>query len=468
QTRRIIYLPGLELRATSAGNTETESLQVITVGEAGRAQVRVVHWTSGRPDSISNDQVRYSYDNLTGSSQLELDGDGNIISMEEYYPYGGTAILTARSQTEVEYKAIRYSGKERDATGLYYYGYRYYQPWAGRWLSADPAGTVDGLNLFRMVRNNPVAFIDSNGLNSELLYSPAFKRTAKKYNVIIGIRDPNPLGETLLKEGFPSKNFHMKAKSSPTGPTAGFIAEDPIYSKVSPSEYKKQKASIDKAKALGSKSISLSISNSRVNELIDTGNLNALGGNRYSAKYPSGTQEFKIENNGGILNSEGKPVKVMTNPPEIGGAKANSLPITADYDLFTIIPSINQSYNERPLTVPQRLLRGNFSLPFISPKGKNGMSEDVNMGNLHHFGKVIIGNLNNEINAEGYAGGKLVWHNDETGNPFSPGFDENDKPIFFLPSGDTFQAKNKSELLEFYSRLRRSGYAPEYSPIFGF
>lgn len=62
------------------------------------------------------------------------------------------------------YKFVRYSGKERDATGLYYYGYRYYQPWLGRWLSADPAGTVDGLNLFAMVRNNPMTLVDEHGL----------------------------------------------------------------------------------------------------------------------------------------------------------------------------------------------------------------------------------------------------------------------------------------------------------------
>ncbi|MCU6218119.1 type IV secretion protein Rhs, partial [Enterobacter bugandensis] len=53
QTQRVVYLPGLELRTTTAGGAETESLQVITVGEAGRAQVRVLHWTSGRPDGIS-------------------------------------------------------------------------------------------------------------------------------------------------------------------------------------------------------------------------------------------------------------------------------------------------------------------------------------------------------------------------------------------------------------------------------
>ncbi|NRD30253.1 RHS repeat protein [Shewanella sp. DC2-4] len=164
QTQRTLYLPGLELHTTQNGNTEMEGLQVITVGEAGCAQVRMLHWESGRPDSISNDQLRYSYDNLTGSSGLELDGDGNVISMEEYYPYGGTAVWTARSAVEADYKTVRYSGKERDATGLYYYGYRYYQPWAGRWLSSDPAGTVDGLNLFRMVRNNPVTMQDIDGL----------------------------------------------------------------------------------------------------------------------------------------------------------------------------------------------------------------------------------------------------------------------------------------------------------------
>lgn len=90
QTRRALYLPGLELRSTKVGETETENLQVITVGEAGRAQA--LHWQSGKP----TEALRYSYDNLTGNSGLELDGEGSIISMEEYYPYGGTAALAER------------------------------------------------------------------------------------------------------------------------------------------------------------------------------------------------------------------------------------------------------------------------------------------------------------------------------------------------------------------------------------
>ncbi|EMQ1609636.1 RHS repeat protein [Salmonella enterica] len=190
QTQRTLYLPGLELRTTVSGGKETESLEVITVGEAGCAQVRVLHWTAGRPAELTGDQTRYSYDNLTGSSGLELDGDGNIISMEEYYPYGGTAVLTARSQTGADYKTVRYSGKERDATGLYYYGYRYYQPWAGRWLGADPAGTADGLNLFRMVRNNPVSMKDNDGRVTEWL-DLAYPH--KSFNVVALMYKNNPM-----------------------------------------------------------------------------------------------------------------------------------------------------------------------------------------------------------------------------------------------------------------------------------
>jgi insecticidal toxin complex protein TccC len=204
QTQRAQYLPGLELRTTKNGDTETESLQVVTVGEAGRAQVRVLHWESGRPDEITGDQIRYSYDNLTGSSQLELDGDGNIISMEEYYPYGGTAVWTARSAVEANYKTVRYSGKERDATGLYYYGYRYYQPWAGRWLSADPAGTVDGLNLFRMVRNNPGTLRDDNGLaptkDDEEKNIPEFKNLTMEDQISESSDIENGIGTTQKKE----------------------------------------------------------------------------------------------------------------------------------------------------------------------------------------------------------------------------------------------------------------------------
>lgn len=59
---------------------------------------------------------------------------------------------------------MRYSGQERDATGFYYYGFRFYLPSWQRWLNPDPAGNVDGLNLYRMVENRPMVFKDHSGL----------------------------------------------------------------------------------------------------------------------------------------------------------------------------------------------------------------------------------------------------------------------------------------------------------------
>lgn len=143
-----------------------KSWQVITAFGNSNIQVRAIHWEMNKPKEIDNDQIRYSINNLIGSTLLELDAQAQIISQEEYFPYGGTSVISSRNQIEASYRTIRYSGKERDVTGLYYYGYRYYQAWVGRWLSADPAQTIDGLNLYRMVRNNPIAYHDSNGNQS--------------------------------------------------------------------------------------------------------------------------------------------------------------------------------------------------------------------------------------------------------------------------------------------------------------
>lgn len=156
------YLPGLEVRTAD----EREELQVVHV-QLARGSVRCLHWVNEPPDDVDNDQVRYSIDDHLGSSSLELDRLAAVISHEGYYPYGGTAWWAARSKVDADYKTIRYSGKERDACGLYYYGFRYYAPWLGRWINPDPAGNVDSLNLYCMVRNNPMVFKDWMGLESD-------------------------------------------------------------------------------------------------------------------------------------------------------------------------------------------------------------------------------------------------------------------------------------------------------------
>lgn len=116
------YLPNLEFR-THSGTGEV--LQVISV-QAGRSSVRVLHWESAPPKDMTNDQYRYSLNDHLGSCALELDSAGEVISQERYHPFGTTAWFAGRGEVEASYKTVRYSGKERDATGLYYYRFRYY------------------------------------------------------------------------------------------------------------------------------------------------------------------------------------------------------------------------------------------------------------------------------------------------------------------------------------------------------
>jgi RHS repeat-associated protein len=206
--QEVRYLPGLELRTTyqetvtdsgSTPSAPSESLQVVTT-QAGRSNIRVLHWQSTPPSGIANDQVRYSINDQIGSLLLELDNTGQTITQEEYYPYGGTAVWAARSQFEADYKTIRYSGKERDATGLYYYGYRYYAPWLCRWLNADPAQEIDGLNLFRMVSNNPITLKDAMGLNPYVPEKSEFTKKFQNGGILYGLDKPRENALKALEE----------------------------------------------------------------------------------------------------------------------------------------------------------------------------------------------------------------------------------------------------------------------------
>ena len=102
-----------------------------------------------------------------GSASLELDDKGNVISYEEYYPYGSTSYQAVDQSIKAAAKRYRYTGKERDEeTGFTYHGARYYAPWLGRWMSCDPAGLLDGPCVYRYALNSPVNLHDSNGMQA--------------------------------------------------------------------------------------------------------------------------------------------------------------------------------------------------------------------------------------------------------------------------------------------------------------
>jgi RHS repeat-associated protein len=167
-----IYLGGYEVyrrrgAASPAPDLERQTLHVMD--DARRiALVETKTIDTATPGHQPSPRLRFQLDNHLGSSSLELDDAGAVISYEEYFPYGGTAFRAAAGTVDVSAKRFRYSGKERDEeTGLYYYGARYYAAWLGRWTSPDPAGLIDGVNRYRFARNRPTTLVDPKGFDSE-------------------------------------------------------------------------------------------------------------------------------------------------------------------------------------------------------------------------------------------------------------------------------------------------------------
>jgi RHS repeat-associated protein len=65
------------------------------------------------------------------------------------------------------------SKKKWDFSGVAkYYGFRYYAPDTGRWLSRDPIGERGGTNLYTFVRNDSLNFWDALGLLPQTQITP--------------------------------------------------------------------------------------------------------------------------------------------------------------------------------------------------------------------------------------------------------------------------------------------------------
>ncbi|QOJ13665.1 MAG: RHS repeat-associated core domain-containing protein [Planctomycetia bacterium] len=88
---------------------------------------------------------------------------GRMVATYEYDPYGNTV---SKSGTYADTNLFRFSTKFLDAeTGLYYYGYRYYSPRLGRWVSRHPIEEAGGVNLYRGIDNRPTNDVDGLGLH---------------------------------------------------------------------------------------------------------------------------------------------------------------------------------------------------------------------------------------------------------------------------------------------------------------
>lgn len=157
------YLGGIEIyRRAGAHPVVRESLHVMD--DMHRATLVETRLSGDEPGPAR--EIRFQIADHLDHARIELDERGRVVSLEEYSPWRSTTWQAVRRQTQVP-KRWR-AGQERDnETGFYYHGARHYAPWLCRWVSGDPAGTGDGMNLYQYAADNPVNIADPGGMQGE-------------------------------------------------------------------------------------------------------------------------------------------------------------------------------------------------------------------------------------------------------------------------------------------------------------
>jgi RHS repeat-associated protein len=114
---------------------------------------------------------------VNGNSFYHADGNGNVTYLASSsggtgaaYRYDPFGRWWAQTGPYASANGWRFSSKPwvahngSNTDGLYYYGYRFYDPLTQRWLNRDPIEEQGGLNLYGFVGNDAISRIDPFGL----------------------------------------------------------------------------------------------------------------------------------------------------------------------------------------------------------------------------------------------------------------------------------------------------------------
>jgi RHS repeat-associated protein len=189
-----MYISGYELYKSYSGSSTGLERTSLSLMDEGNRFVMIDTETepkqflgipTGRTSPIQT--IRYQLHNHLGSAALELDNDAQVISYEEFHPYGTTAYQAKNAAIKAAAKRYRYTGMERDEeTGLDYHSARYYLPWLGRWISSDPIRIEGGLNIFNYCSSNPIKNNDTNGKWPKLSDAKDFGNILLGYGIGVG------------------------------------------------------------------------------------------------------------------------------------------------------------------------------------------------------------------------------------------------------------------------------------------
>ena len=152
----------------------------------------------------------YLYDGKGNVSAL-LDSSQNVVATYTYDTFGNLMSKTGSLNQPFQFSTKPYDEK----TGLSYYGFRFYSPALGRWMTRDPLGEVGGINLYEFVGSDPVRYVDPLGLNiwSKLLGKYVGKIVEKVVGKIVGKEVGKRCGE-IVEETIDVKELNSGEEES--------------------------------------------------------------------------------------------------------------------------------------------------------------------------------------------------------------------------------------------------------------
>jgi RHS repeat-associated protein len=142
----------------------------------------------------------YYEDDGLGNVTGQWDTNRTNVARYLYDPYGN---LISATGSKAGLNRYRYSSKEVHASsGLYYFGFRYYDPGLQRWLTPDPTEEEGGVNLYEFVYNDPIDWMDPDGLAPGPRQGPNTGRPGGRGDGRdLGGRGGRPTPEQLFFEG---------------------------------------------------------------------------------------------------------------------------------------------------------------------------------------------------------------------------------------------------------------------------
>ncbi len=175
------------MRVKKSNNRTTNNKSLITIyhydeanqvlcetDSLGNVKATYIYANGQRICKIKTDgSIVYFHNDVLGSPVMLIDEEGNVVHLYHFGPFGN--IEAAKG---VEKNDYLYTGKERDETGLDYFGARYYEPTLGRFITPDPEPLVPGevhlqepqrLNSYVYCLNNPLRKIDPDGEAARLV-----------------------------------------------------------------------------------------------------------------------------------------------------------------------------------------------------------------------------------------------------------------------------------------------------------